>query len=311
LDDHKEFDIMTHWYAIDRRQFATLAAAAAAALAAPARHSAAFDKPQRYSYCAFVKFLTTLSFDELTDAIADAGFDGIEVTARKKESYIDPNRAAEELPRLNEALAKRGLKITILTTDILRADETNAEKLLRAAAENGVQRYRLGFHRYDLGKPIVPQLAALQPVFRDIAALNNDVGITALYQNHSGAGHLGATFWDLHSLIKDVPADQIGSVFDIRHATVEGGEAWPIYWNIMRPHVGAVSVKDFQWDERESKHVPLGTGQVDPKFFELLRKSDFNGPISVHVEYGGERGAKANVAALTKDFATLRKWTEG
>ena len=188
---------------IDRRQFAKSAASAAAAFAISARLRANFASPSSYTYCAFVKFLTGLDFDKLADAMADAGFDGVEVTARKKESYIQPERAADELPRLKETLAKRNLEITILTTDILRADEPWAESLLRAAAEQGIKRYRLGFHRYDLSQPILPQLAALQSVFRDIAALNREIGIAALYQNHCGADMLGATVWDLHSLIKD------------------------------------------------------------------------------------------------------------
>jgi sugar phosphate isomerase/epimerase len=286
-------------------------AAAAGALALPGGVIGAAATPQRFSYCAFIKFLTGMSFDDMADAIAEAGFDGIEVTARKKESYIPPERADEELPRLREALTKRNLEITILTTDIVRADEPGAETLLRAAAANGIKRYRLGFLRYDLQRPILPQLAAMQPVIRDVAAMSREVGIAALYQNHCGADMMGATIWDLHSLIKDYPVDEIGCVFDIRHATVEAGEAWPIYWDLMKPHLGAISVKDFNWKNRKSQHVPLGTGQLDPKFFAIVRDSKFSGPISVHVEYAGDRDAQANAAALKTDFATLRKWMDG
>lgn len=293
-----------------RRQFSKVMVAAAGSLALPRTLRAESASPKRFTYCAFVKFLTDLDFDQLADAIKEAGFEGVEVTARKKESYISLERASEELPRLKDALSKRGLEITILTTDILRADEPGAEALLRAAADNGIKRYRLGFHRYDLKRPILPQLAALQPVFRDLAAMNRELGIAALYQNHCGADMMGATVWDLHSLLKDYPVDEIGCVFDIRHATVEGGEAWPIYWDLMKPHVGAVSVKDFGWKGRKSQHVPLGAGQLDPNFFKLLRDSSFSGPISVHVEYAGDRGARANVEALKTDFATLRKWMD-
>lgn len=301
---------MIHAPLLDRRRFVVNGALAAASLAIPTRLSAAPPPSKRFSYCAFVKFLTDLDFDELADAIAEAGFDGIEVTARKKDGYINPATAAEQLPRLKEALAKRGLEITILTTDILRADEPGAEALLRTAAMNGIKRYRLGFHRYNLKQPVLPQLAALQPVFRDIAALNHEIGVSALCQNHSGAEFVGATVWDLQRLMNDVPVAQIGCVFDIRHAAVEAGEAWPVYWNLMKPHLGAVSVKDFRWNGRKSEHVPLGTGQVDPRFFQMLKDSEFAGPVSVHVEYGGDRGATANVEALRADFATLRKWME-
>src|SRR6476469_5688320 len=143
-----------------RRQFALAAASTAAAFATPFQVSAAPAKPDRYKFCAFIKFLLSMDYDKMADAIAEAGFDGVEVTARQKETYIHPDRAADELPRLKEVLDKRKLEITILTTDIVRNDEPNAESMLRAAAALGIKRYRLGFFRYDLKKPILPQLLA-------------------------------------------------------------------------------------------------------------------------------------------------------
>jgi sugar phosphate isomerase/epimerase len=295
---------------ITRRQFGLGTAALAAAVVSRGNLYAKSSSKPRYKYCAFTKFLQTMSFDELADGIAAAGFDGVEVTARAKDSCIHPERAAEELPNLREALAKRNLEIMILTTDIVQAGDKVSEALLRAAAAIKIPRYRLGFFHYDLEKPILPQLAALQPVVRDIAAMNREIGIAGLYQNHDGADMVGATFWDLHSLIKDYPVKEIGCVFDIRHAAVEGGVAWPIYFDLMKPHLGAVSVKDFRWNGRKSQHVPLGTGQVDPKFFKMLQQTDFDGPISVHVEYLPKGDVKENLAALKKDFATLREWLD-
>src|SRR6476660_7345389 len=293
---------------IGRRQFALAAASTAAAFAMQSQLIAAPKPAGRYKFCAFIKFLTAIKYDEMADAIAEAGFDGVEVTARQKEAYIHPDRAADELPRLKEVLDKRKLEITILTTDIVRHDEPNAQSMLRAAASLGIKRYRLGFFRYDLKKPILPQLAALQPVIRDIAAMNRDIGIAGMWQNHAGADMVGATVWDMHSLIKDYPVSEVGCVFDIRHAAVEAGEAWPVYYDLVKPHLSALSVKDFRWEGRKSIHTQLGKGNVDPKFFKTLQKSDFHGPISVHVEYLPKDGAQANMAALKRDFGTLREW---
>jgi sugar phosphate isomerase/epimerase len=293
---------------LDRRQFAALAAAATAAFASPSRIIAAAEPAAKYKFCAFIKFLLSMKYDEMADAVAEAGFDGVEVTARQKEAYIHPERAADELPRLKEVLDKRKLEITILTTDILRHDEPHAETMLRTAASLGIKRYRLGFFRYDLKKPILPQVAALKPVVRDIAAMNRDIGIAGMWQNHSGAPMVGATVWDMHSLIKDYPVSDLGCVFDIRHAATEAGEAWPIYYDLMKPHISALSVKDFRWDGRKSVHVPLGKGNVDPKFFMSLGKTDFRCPISVHVEYLPKENAPANMAALKRDYHRLREW---
>jgi sugar phosphate isomerase/epimerase len=111
----------------------------------------------------------------------------------------------------------------------------------------------------------------------------------------------------LYELIKDYPTSEVATAFDIRHATVEGGLAWPIHFHLMRPHLGAVYVKDFVWEGRRAQNVPLGQGQVDPKFFRMLRASGYNGPISVHVEYLLDADVKANLEALATDLKTARR----
>lgn len=292
---------------LNRRQFtaATLAAAAAAAVTAPAL-AAAESPPAKRTFCAFIKFVQSLGYDELAEKIAALGFDGVEVTVRKG-GYIEPENAPRELPKLHQALARQGLEITIATTDILRVDQPHAEALLRAAADLGVARYRLGFHKYDLERPLTEQLAAYVPVFDAIAEMNRRIGIAGMYQNHCGAESLGATLWDLHFLIKSHSPEQLGCVYDIRHATVEAGEAWPALYRLMKPHITALSAKDFVWKDRRSANVPLGEGLVDPKFFRTLDPA-FAGPLSVHVEYLEGEDVATNLAALGRDLTTLRGW---
>lgn len=292
---------------MDRRHFTAASLAAATSALLPTTTRAA-DAPQRgLRYAAFIKYLHALSYDELAEAIAAAGYDGIEATVRQG-GYILPENAATELPKLHKALAARDLELTIVTTDILAADQPHAESLLAAAADLGVERYRLGFFRYDLAQPILPQLDALRPTIDGLAALNRRLGIAGMIQNHAGAQFVGATIWDLHSLIKDHPPEEVGCVYDIRHATVEAGEAWPVPYDVIKPHIVATSAKDFVWKGRRSKSVALGTGQVDPQFFKTLGKSDYDKPITVHVEYLEREGVEANLAALAADLKTLRAW---
>ena len=54
------------------------------------------------------------------------------------------------------------------------------------------------------------------------------------------------------------------------------------------------------------KNVPLGIGQIDPAFYGLLKKSKFDGPISLHVEYLPDAGLEKNIDALKKDVTTLK-----
>jgi sugar phosphate isomerase/epimerase len=294
----------------DRRQFHAASLSAAAILAvgsSPAAAAEPADKKRKY--CAFIKFLTSLKYDELAERIAALGFDGVEVTVRGGDSYIRPEEAAAELPKFKQVLDKHGLEITIVTTDILRPNQKHADAVLRAAVDAGVPRYRLGFASYDLGKPIVEQVQALRIQFAALAALNRKIGITGMYQNHSGAEMFGATLWDLYYVLRELPPDELGCVYDLRHAAVEAGEAWPTLYAVMKPHIRAYSVKDYTWKGRKSGNSPLGQGSVDPDFYKRLARAGYEGPISLHVEYVEQSaGADAQLAAIQRDYATLRSW---
>jgi sugar phosphate isomerase/epimerase len=264
------------------------------------------DRAGQRPICAFVKFIQELSYRDLARTMAEFGFDGIEATVRPN-GLILPEQAPEELPKLVEALREHDLEINVMTTNVDRADDPVSEKLLRTAASLGVKRYRMGYFRYDLSKPVREQLEEFRPVVRDLAALNGELGMTAVYQNHAGARYVGASLWDLVLLLEGIPSEQVGIAFDIRHATAEGGMAWPVSWNVVQPHLQAVYVKDFRWNGRRPENVPLGEGQVDPAFFRLLREATFEGPISLHVEYLGQAGLEENIQALGTDLVTLRK----
>lgn len=183
-----------------------------------------------------------------------------------------------------------------------------SERVLRTAHSLGITTYRMGFYKYDLKKPILPQLDEIRPRVKELADFNRQLGVTAFYQNHSGEKYVGATLWDMFGLIREIPKEQIGLAFDIRHASIEAGLSWPVIYNVVRRHVGALFVKDYQWDGKKAKHVPLGTGRVDPKFFQMVKADNFRGPISLHVEYLGKEGVQANIQALRRDLVVLRDW---
>jgi len=297
--------------ALDRRAFlATAAGAVGATLGTTGAAQEGAAAREGFPICAFVKFIQDLGHERLAGTIRELGFDGIEATVRPG-GQIEPERVEDGLPRLVEALKGHEVDLTIMTTRIGRADDPLTEKVLRTAAGLGVTCYRMDQYRYDLSRPVVDQIEALRPVVRELAALNRELGIRSVYQNHAGAQYVGATLWDLHALLGDIPPGEIGVAFDIRHATVEGGLAWPVHWNLMQPRAQAVFVKDFGWDGRRVENVPLGRGQVDPAFFERLPRTGFRGPISLHVEYLEGAGTDANVAALGADLRTLRRLLGG
>lgn len=277
----------------------------AASFVAPIVGLAAESTP-RFHFCAFDKFLRTLSNDELADALAASGFSGVEATVRKG-GRIDPERVEEQLPSLVEALAKRKLQLSVMTTEINRADDPINQKVLSTAAKLGVTRYRLGWFKYRDDSPIQDQLAAFGSPVNELAALNRELGLTGLFQNHAGPQYVGATIWDLYSLIREIPVEEIAVAYDIRHATVEAGLSWPTLYRLIQPHIGALYMKDFDWSGRLDKHVPFGSGRVDPKFFESIRRDGFSGPISIHGEYLPRGSAQQNLEAIKRDFDKVKE----
>lgn len=296
---------------VSRREFLASGAASLATLAVAGKSGRAAEKAakaaNRQPLCVFVKYLQSLSFEELAAEVDKLGFSGIEATVRKNGQIL-PAEAEERLPQLVAALRERNLEVTIMTTDLSRADDPLTERVLRTAASLGIKRYRMNYYRYDLSQPVIPQLRELKPVVKDLAALNRELGIQGLYQNHAGAAYVGASLWDLERLLEGIPREDLGIAFDIRHATVEGGTTWPVLWNLVQPHLGAVYIKDAWWEGRKIVNGPLGTerGVVDPRFFKLLRESDFSGPISLHVEYLDHGSVPEQLQAIESNLATLK-----
>ncbi len=297
----------------NRRRFLQAAAATTAATLLQQRNPLFAATTKRdWPICCFAKPLQHLTFDALADKIAEMGFQGIEATVRKG-GQIEPKQVPKKLPQLVETLAKRGLQVTIMTSDVLTADEPDTDLVLRTAADLGIKRYRMKYFRYDLDQPIYQQLEQIKPKLHALAALNRKIGIQGLYQNHANYRFVGGPVWDLHYLLREIDPAEIAIAFDIRHATVEGGQSWPIEFRLMQSQLGAIYIKDFVWNGRKTVNVPLGEGRVDPKFFSMLKKTSFAGPISLHMEYIDHRDPKLinqSLAAIAKDIGALKKLLE-
>jgi len=295
---------------MNRRQFSgTLAAGSVATLLAGSDLWAAGRAvPDRNPICCFAKPLQHLSFGDLADQVAAMGFAGIEATVRKG-GQVEPRRVEEDLPKLADALAQRGLEITIMASDVHSLAQHDTQRVLRVAAGLGIKFYRMKYFEYDLDRSITAQLREIKPQLKSLAALNRELAITAVYQNHAGSHYVGSMLWDIHGLLEGISPSDIGIAYDIRHAIVEAGLAWPIGFRLIRPHMRAVYVKDFQWRGPQPKNVPLGDGRVDARFFKMLKQSDFKGPISLHMEYIDHRDpalVKQSLRAIAHDMRVLQ-----
>jgi sugar phosphate isomerase/epimerase len=295
---------------LSRREFVTKAALAGA-IAAAAPLTAFAQTSPRFKIIAFSKPFADLNFADTADLVADIGWDGIECPVRTKAGHIAPEKVEDDLPKMVEALKKRGKEVTIVTTEITKLDPL-AEKVLRTTAKLGIKKYRLGFEKYAKDKPVPETVREVGAQLKDLAALNKELGLQGGWQNHSGADYVGAPIWDLWTMIKDLDPKTMGICFDIGHATLEGGLSWPIQARLMEPYYVAVFLKDFRWEKTEKGWQPIwcnfGEGAVQKSFLTNLKKSSFNGPLCQHHEYKTLGTGKEMVANMKKDLATLREW---
>ena len=289
---------------MNRRQLLTLSA-----LAALAGASRASDR-RIGQVITFGKHLQFLSYDEVAAFLEENDFDGIEATVRKG-GQVEPENVERDLPRLVEALEKRGRKVVLITTDVNDADDPLAKRVIQTADGLGIPFFRMAYYRYDLKRPVLEQLEAHRKTVFQLGEYLKDFQITGLYQNHAGSSLVGASVWDQHRLLEGVPEGKVAAAFDVRHATVEGGQSWRLLWRLMQDRVRCVYVKDFRWDGRKAANVPLGKGQVDPDLLRMVSAEVAPGtPLSLHMEYVDHRDpAKKveNMEAIAADRVTLRQ----
>lgn len=235
----------------------------------------------------------------------------IELTVRP-DGHIKPENAADELPRFVEALAKKNRRILVVAASFTRPDEPHLESVLRLSRKLGITHYRHRGFKYDLSKPIKPQIANFRSMAKELAAIHRSVGITGLYQNHAGADYVGAAIWDIDQVLDDISPKDFGLALDTRHLMVEQGLAWPAAVRMIAPRVSALFVKSFRWDRNKPVETPLADGNVTKAMVDQILAGR-NLPVCMHIEHlklepipFAQRAA--TVEAFRADAKVLRGW---
>jgi sugar phosphate isomerase/epimerase len=258
-----------------------------------------------------------LDFQQSAEVTAETGFDGVDCAVRPR-GEISPEQAADQLPRYAEALVKNGTRMLLLATGIQDIASPHARDILTTAKRLGVRRYRLGFWTHQPNVPAERLVAEIRASLKELAAMNRELGMCALFQNHSPnapntKGPAGGDLNELYDLVKDFDPNQIGVAFDLGHAIIVHGDQWRWHFQRLSPHIRAFYVKDVQ---RPSRFVPFGQGEFGRTgFFASLAKRNSRVPLSVHVEYewapAGKKTRSALVAVLKENRRVLGQWWKG
>jgi sugar phosphate isomerase/epimerase len=312
---------------LSRRDFLRMIAAAGASI--PFTAIERFDREtmktpnDKRSIYVFSKHLQWLDYNALAGTVAAAGFDGVDLPVRPG-GHVLPERVQDDLPRAVEAARKAGLGVDMIATAIDDARDAQTESILKTASALGIKYYRMAWIDYDEALGIIENLEKLKPRFRGLAAINERYQIHGAYQNHAGI-KVGGPVWDIWYLLKDLDPRWQGCQYDVRHATVEGGNSWMLGFKLINSHIKTTVIKDFKWIQRDGvwhpESCPLGEGMVDfKKYFFMVKEMNITGPISMHFEYPifeqSEENASVStkikkvIAVMQKDLQTLRGMME-
>ena len=260
----------------------------------------------------FSKHLQFLNYQDLCEAVMEMGFDGIDLTVRPK-GHVLPEKVKDDLPSVVEKMTQVGLKPSLMTTAIKTADDPLTQPILATASKLGFQLYRLGYYKYDKTLSIPASLKIIIGQVIALAQLNGSLKITGAYQNHAGT-QVGASIWEIWQMLEDLDKKHLGCQYDIRHATVEGGQSWQTGLKLIKPKINSIVLKDFRWEKtgRNWKliNTPIGEGMVDfLTYFKTLKKYQINAPISMHFEYdmGGAEHGDRKISIKQKEIFTIMK----
>jgi sugar phosphate isomerase/epimerase len=277
-----------------RREFLQVssATAIAGATALPAFSAATAPSnapgPFRGTFCLFSKAVPQLNWSELARAAKEAGFDGVDLTVRS-EGHVLPSRVETDLPKAVAAIRAEGLEVPMITTELRRSDEAAAEPILRTAKELSIPYLKPGYYYYKL-IDVLKERDEAGRKFRGLVELAGKYGRQVGYHNHEQ--YVGAAIWDMGQVIESLDPRWSGFYLDVGHAATDGCQsAWKISTNLVVGRLKMVAVKDFVWTKQPSGDVkartcPLGQGFVPLReIFQIIAKSNFHGPISLHEEY--------------------------
>lgn len=275
----------------------------------------------------FSKHLQFLQGAELARTAAAIGFDGVDLTVRTG-GHVEPARVAEDLPPLVALIRGQGLQVPMVTSGIVDAAHPDARKVLKTLASLDIHYYRWGGFRYRDDQPFQKQLDEFHQRSAQLAALNREYQVCAIYHTHSGINLVGAPVWDIFQILKGLDPASVAINYDVGHATVEGGlGGWIDSFRLAEPYIRGIAIKDFVWEKSpqgnwEPAWVPLGQGMVRfPAFFSALARTGFDGPLQLHFEYplggadAGSRqlsiGREQVLSAMRRDLQQLRAYLSG
>lgn len=262
----------------------------------------------------FTKLFKGRTLDQVASDLAALGFDGADLLIRPGHQ-LEP-AAPDAIAPAVRVMVAAGLAVPMATTDLVDPDDPAATRLLGACADAGIRLVRLGYFRSD---PAVAYAAAFERARRALdgfATLARRLAITLALQLHGRTIHASGA--QAAALLRDHDPRQLAAYPDPgNQATQDGREDWRFTFEVLRPWLGCVGVKNGGWfpagrneaGQRQWRAEWLGIADGMVPWDEILphlARSGFAGVLSLHSHYEGMPLAQA-LDQTRADLAFVRR----
>ncbi len=244
----------------------------------------------------FTKHLEGLSLSEIAKKLTSVGVSGADLCVR--EGYpVNPDNIDRALPEAVRILSGEGLSIPLVTApgDFNTTALDYVERYYQACGENGVKHIKLGYWHWSPGTDYWTELDRVRRELDGFQRLSEKTGVKTVVHNHSGHS-MGLNSSSAMHVVKGFDPEHVGVFADVGHLSI-CGEPIDMALNIVREYLAVMSFKDLvrvpnvrdgqrQWGVDV---VRLGTGFGDwTTVLATLTAQGFDGPVSMHSEYGAE-----------------------
>jgi sugar phosphate isomerase/epimerase len=241
----------------------------------------------------FTKLFRGRSLTNIASATYALGFDGFDLLIRTGHQ-AEPDDPRSILGAV-DYLARAGLAVPMVTTDLTDPSGERAEQVLATCAEGGISLLRLGYWKYDRQLGYAACFEAARRDLDGLARLAAKHGVRLAIPLHGGTIHGSGA--QAAALLAGHDSALIGAYPDPGNQTVQDGrEDWRFTFDILAPWLCCVGVKNGGWFPAElsaagqrrwrSDWLGIPDGMVPwDEIATYLMETGYEGLLSFHSHY--------------------------
>jgi len=192
----------------------------------------------------FTKLFRGVPLDEVGTIIKALEFDGVDLLVRPGHQ-LEPDGAGA-IPAAVRRLETLSLDVPMITTDLSDPAAYPADRVLGNCAEAGARLIRLCYWRYDAARGYTAAFEEARRHLDILERLARTHGVCLALQLHGGTIHSSAAL--AVRLVEDHDPALIAAYPDPGDQAVQDGrEAWRLTFDLLRPWLRCVGVKNGGW----------------------------------------------------------------